>query len=74
VAAFYLGTMALAFAAGVLGRLGPGFEILLIPFAVHLGLQARRVDVTDGRLALKLFKSNAWAGLILFAALAAGVL
>ena len=31
-----------------------------------------RVD--DPALALKLFKSNAWAGLILAAALAAGVL
>jgi len=74
VAAFYLATMALAFAAGVLGRLGPGFSILLLAFAVHLGLQARRVRVDDPALALKLFKSNAWAGLILAAALAAGVL
>jgi 4-hydroxybenzoate polyprenyltransferase len=74
VAAFYLGTMALAFAAGVLARLGPGFEILLVAFAIHLGLQARRVRVDDPPLALNLFKSNTWAGLILFLALTAGVL
>lgn len=74
VAAFYLGTMALAFAAGVLGRLGPGFSILLLAFAVHLGVQARRVRIDDPVLALKLFKSNAGAGLILFAAFAAGAL
>jgi len=74
VAAFYLATMALAFAAGVLGRLGPGFSILLLAFAVHLGLQARRVRIDDPALALKLFKSNALAGLILTAALAAGSL
>jgi 4-hydroxybenzoate polyprenyltransferase len=39
---------------------------------VHLGLQARRVRVDDPALALKLFKSNAGAGLILAAAFAAG--
>ena len=72
VAAFYLATIALAFAAGVLGRLGPGFSILLLAFAIHLGLQARRVRVDDPALALKLFKSNAAAGLILAAAFAAG--
>ncbi len=74
VAAFYLATIALAFAAGILGRLGPGFPILLLAFAVHLALQARRVRVDDPMLALKLFKSNAWAGLILAAAFTAGVL
>jgi 4-hydroxybenzoate polyprenyltransferase len=72
VAAFYLAAIALAFAAGVLGRLGPGFSILLLVFAIHLGLQARRVRVDDPVLALKLFRSNASAGLILAAALAAG--
>jgi len=72
VAAFYLGTIALAFAAGVLGRLGPGFSVLLLVFAVHLGVQARQVRVDDPMLALRLFKSNAGAGLILAAAFAAG--
>ena len=74
VGAFYLATIALAFAAGILGRLGPGFSILLLAFAVHLGLQARCVRVDDPVLALKLFKSNARAGLILAAAFAAGSL
>jgi 4-hydroxybenzoate polyprenyltransferase len=73
VAGFYLGAVALAFAAGVLARLGPGFEVLLVAYAVQLGLQARRVRVDEPVLALRLFKSNTWAGLILAAALAAGV-
>lgn len=74
VASFYMATLALALAAGVLGRLGVGFSLLLVAFAVHLGLQARRVRMDDPVLALRLFKSNTWAGLILFAALAAGAL
>jgi len=72
VGAFYLGTIALAFAGGTLAHLGVGFSLGLLAFAIHLGLQARRVRVDDPRLALRLFKSNAGAGLILFAALAAG--
>jgi len=74
IGGFYLGTLAFAFAAGTLARLEVGFAILLVLFAIHLGLQARRVRVDDPALALKLFKSNAGAGLILFAALAAGSL
>ncbi|HKP78184.1 MAG TPA: 4-hydroxybenzoate octaprenyltransferase [Phenylobacterium sp.] len=74
VAAFYMATMALVFAAGLLARLGPGFSILLLAYAVHLGVQARQVRVDDPQLALKLFKSNAGAGLILAAAFAAGAL
>ena len=72
ITTFYLATVALAFAAGIWARLGPGFSVLLLGFAVHLGLQARRVRVDDPALALRLFKSNTWAGLILAAACAAG--
>lgn len=38
-------------------------------FAVHLAWQVRRLDPGNGALALKLFRSNRDAGLILFAAL-----
>jgi 4-hydroxybenzoate polyprenyltransferase len=72
VATFYLGTLAFALAAGVLAQLGSGFAILLIPFGVHLGLQARQVRMDDPALALRLFKSNTAAGLILAAAIVAG--
>jgi 4-hydroxybenzoate polyprenyltransferase len=41
-------------------------------YAIHLGLQARRVKVDDPALALKLFRSNAGAGVLLFLAIAAG--
>ncbi len=57
---------ATAFAAakvGVVGWLG------LLAFAVHLAWQVRRLDIDDGALCLKLFKSNAPAGWILFAGL-----
>ena len=72
VATFYLGALALALAASVTARLGPGFSVGLLGLAIHLGLQARRVRVDDGAQALKLFKSNTSAGLILFAAIVAG--
>jgi len=72
IGGFYLATLALALAACTLARLQPGFALIFIAFAVHLGLQARRVKVDDPVLALKLFKSNAWAGVLLFAAIAMG--
>ena len=74
VGAFYLATLALAFAAGTLAQLGIAFALGLVAFAIHLGLQARQVRVDDPALALRLFRSNAGAGLILFAALAVGAL
>ncbi len=72
VGAFYLGALALVFCAGTLAKLSVGFSVLLLGYAIHLGLQARRVRVDDGALALSLFRSNTGAGLILFAALVAG--
>jgi len=73
VGGFYLASLVLVVLASVLARLGPGFGVLFVAYAVHLGLQAQRVRVDDPALALRLFKSNAWAGLILFLAIAAGV-
>jgi 4-hydroxybenzoate polyprenyltransferase len=46
---------------------------LLIPYGIQLLSQARRVRTDDPARALRLFKSNSWAGLILFLAIVAGV-
>ncbi|KRQ09275.1 MULTISPECIES: 4-hydroxybenzoate octaprenyltransferase [Bradyrhizobium] len=41
----------------------------LAAFALHLAWQVRRLDISDGALCLRIFKSNRDAGLILFASL-----
>ncbi|MGL3213245.1 4-hydroxybenzoate octaprenyltransferase [Bradyrhizobium sp. BR 1433] len=41
----------------------------LAAFALHLAWQIRRLDISDGALCLRIFKSNRDAGLILFASL-----
>ncbi|ACG76943.1 4-hydroxybenzoate octaprenyltransferase [Phenylobacterium zucineum HLK1] len=72
VLVFYLVSLALAAAALLQG----GASTLALPlfalYAVHLILQARRVRPDAPAQALFLFKANAWAGLILFAAVVAG--
>ncbi len=73
VLGFYIVALALALAAAWRGGLGPLFLPLAGLYAVHLSLQAARVDIADPAKALRLFKSNAVAGLLLFAALAAGL-
>ena len=73
VLGFYVVCAILALAAAAAGRLGPLAYPLILVYAVHLGLQARRLKLGDGLLALRLFRSNREAGLILFAALAAGL-
>lgn len=74
VAFFYLVTLALAFFAGWAAGLGPAFAAAMLAYAIHLGWQARQVRTDDPALALRLFRSNAGAGLILVCALALGVL
>jgi 4-hydroxybenzoate polyprenyltransferase len=69
---FYAMTVALALAAGVWAGLGPLFWPLLALYALQLAWQARSLRLDDGPLALKLFKSNREAGLILFLAFALG--
>ena len=59
--------------AGWVGDIGPVFLPLAALFALHLSRQAAAVRTDDGPGALKLFKSNAMAGLIVFAALVAGL-
>jgi 4-hydroxybenzoate polyprenyltransferase len=73
VAVFYAISFVLALAAGWKAGLGPLFLPFAGLYAVHLSRQAHRVDPADGALALRLFKSNRDAGLILFAGLIAGL-
>ena len=40
--------------------------LALLPAAGHLGVQVARADPDDGALALKLFRSNRWTGLLVF--------
>ena len=72
VAGFYLLALGFALAAGWQAHLGWGFYALALLYAVRLLDQARKVRLDQPMLALRLFKSNAWAGLILFAAIAIG--
>ncbi|WP_295184506.1 UbiA family prenyltransferase [uncultured Brevundimonas sp.] len=72
VAVFYGVTVILAALTGFAAGLGPLFGLCLVIYAVHLACQVIRLDRNDGALALKLFKSNREAGLILLAAIALG--
>jgi len=69
---FYFLAIVLAATACMAGGLGPLFLPLVVVYAVHLIRQARRLRIDDPMLALRLFKSNRDAGLILLAALIAG--
>ena len=60
--------------AGATAGLGPLFYVGLVAYAAHLAWQVRELAPEDGALALKLFKSNREAGLILLAAIALGAL
>ncbi len=73
VMVFYLISIVLVFAAGALAHLGPLFAVLAALYAVHLISQPLRLKLEDPHRALKLFQSNRDAGLILFAALVAGL-
>jgi len=66
--------MAFLFAglAGVAAGLWLPFFVMIVGYAVHLAWQVRRLKADDGALALRLFKSNREAGLILLAAIALG--
>jgi 4-hydroxybenzoate polyprenyltransferase len=72
VTAFYAASLASALAAGWAAGLGPLFSVGALAFGGHLAWQAHRLRLGDSGLALRLFKSNSAAGLILFAALSAG--
>jgi 4-hydroxybenzoate polyprenyltransferase len=72
VAVFYGLAVALAVLTDLSANLGPLFWLGLLIYAAHLACQVIRLDRNDGALALKLFKSNREAGLILLAAIALG--
>jgi 4-hydroxybenzoate polyprenyltransferase len=73
VAIFYVICVVLAGAAAFVARLGPLVWPFLALYALHFAWQARTLRVDDGPLALRLFKANREAGLILFCGLAAGL-
>ena len=74
VALFYAGSAALAVLAGRLAGLGPVFLAGWLAFAAHLSWQAAKLRMDDPEGALRLFRSNRAAGLVLFAAVALGPL
>ena len=73
VAGFYTASFVLAVAAAWMGNLGALFLPLAALFAVHLSRLAAALRLDDPAGALKLFKSNTVAGLVLFLALVAGL-
>ena len=72
VGLFYLQAVGFASAAGVMAGLGPLFWLGLAAYGGHLALQTVRLRRDDPALALKLFKSNRDAGVILLAAIVMG--
>ena len=70
---FYLLCAALAVAAAGAAGLGPLFLPVAGLYALHLAWQSWSFRTGDGLGALRLFKSNREAGLILFAAMIAGL-
>jgi 4-hydroxybenzoate polyprenyltransferase len=69
---FYLISVLLALAVGVTAKLGLLFYPLLAVFALHLLWQSQDLRIDNPEGALKLFRSNRDAGLILTLALALG--
>ncbi|HWE46950.1 MAG TPA: UbiA family prenyltransferase, partial [Caulobacteraceae bacterium] len=70
---FYALAALLALLVWLPAKLGLLFFPFAALYALHLSQQVRRLKLDDPALALRLFKSNRTAGLILFAALVAGV-
>jgi 4-hydroxybenzoate polyprenyltransferase len=73
VLGFYVLALLLALAAAFTAGLGPLFYPPAAVFGLLLSRQVQKLDIADPQGALALFKSNTWAGLILFLALAAGM-
>ena len=73
VLAFYVACFALLLAAAAGAHLGPLFLPFAALYAVHLSRQAAHIRMDDSALALKLFKSNREAALLVFVGLIAGL-
>jgi 4-hydroxybenzoate polyprenyltransferase len=69
---FYAISAVLAAACGLAAGLGPVFDLFLLGYGLHLARQALQVAPNDPQRALRLFRSNRDAGLILAAGLALG--
>jgi 4-hydroxybenzoate polyprenyltransferase len=74
VLVFYSISAALALAAGYLAHLGLLYCPLLAVFALHILWQSQDLKIDDPKGALRLFRSNRDAGLILTLALALGAI
>ena len=72
VCLFYLLAALCAAAACAAAGLGPLFWLVLLAYAAHLFWQVRRLRSDDPALALRLFKSNRDAGLVLLLAIILG--
>lgn len=72
VGVFYGLTVILTIAAGLTAGLGTAFYVALLPWAAHLFRQVRDVRPDNPVLALRLFRSNREAGLILLLAIILG--
>ncbi len=69
LALFYvMAVVLIAVALALAGASWPAYAGLFL-FAIHLAVQVARLDIRDGALCLRLFKSNRDAGLLLFAGL-----
>ena len=64
----YALAIALFATAGIFSGMDWIFYVFLVPFALHLVWQVRRVNIDDPMLCLSVFKSNRDAGAILFLA------
>jgi 4-hydroxybenzoate polyprenyltransferase len=73
VLGFYLVSAALALAAWAAAGLGPLFLAVFAVYGLHLARQARNLRLDEPALALRIFKSNREAGLLLTVALIAGL-
>jgi 4-hydroxybenzoate polyprenyltransferase len=73
VLGFYVLAFLFAFAAAWSAGLGPLFLPFAALYALHLARQAASIRIDDGPLALKLFKSNRTAALLLLFGLVAGL-
>ncbi len=71
---FYGVAWLLFFAAGVAASAGIGFLVLLGAVAGHFAWQILRLDINDGANCLSTFKSNRDLGLIMLAAILAGII
>ena len=72
IAGFYAVSALLTLATGVLAGLGPLFYLFWLASAAQFAWQARKLRLDDSALALRLFKSNRDAGLLLAVGFALG--